>query len=76
MSEFKQKEANINKNKRERPKAVKNTKPSGFKDMEKMAKDLLNAKGVNYFEWLHELHQKIILEEVARKKDSVVDLFL
>lgn len=76
MGDFKQNDENVNKAKKVKRKTVRNTKPDGFLDIEKMAKDLLNAKGINYYEWLHERHEKVVLEEVTRKKDRIVDLFL
>jgi|GEM_PF-6262886 len=57
----------------ERP-SVRNQRPIGFNDMESMAKDLLNSSGINYFEWLDKLHKQVVLDEVTKNKDVIVDL--
>lgn len=57
-------------------KKVRNTRPSGFNDVESLAKDLLNASGVNYFEWLDEQHKKVIFERTLENKDKIVDLLM
>lgn len=62
---------NLNKPKRT---VVRNQRPEGFNDIESMAKDLLNASGINYFEWLDKLHKQVVLDEVTKNKDVIVDL--
>ncbi len=39
---------------------VTNSKPSQFREFEKLAKSILEGKGISYFEWLHEKHQELI----------------
>ena len=53
---------------------IRNQRPEGFNDIESMAKDLLNASGINYFEWLDALHKKVVLDELTKNKDIIVDL--
>ena len=66
-----------NKSKKSKAKPVmRNTRPDGFNDTESMAKDLLNAKGINYYEWLDDLHKKVILQEVTENKDKIIGLFM
>lgn len=46
-------------------------KPSDFKEMEKAAKTILEAKGENYYKWLHQLHVQIVHELIANNPDSI-----
>jgi len=36
-------------------------KPTGFKEFETLAKEILEANDGSYYEWLHKQHQDIIL---------------
>lgn len=38
----------------------KNTRPPQFREFEKLAKSILEGKGVSYYEWLHKKHQEVI----------------
>lgn len=57
-------------------KKVRNTRPSGFNDVESLAKDLLNASGINYYEWLDEQHKKVIFEETLQNKEKIVGVLM
>lgn len=64
----------------EKPKKIKrkpqkgNTKPSGFREFEMLAKEILEGEGVSYFEWLHKQHQEIILDFNLSNKKEIANL--
>ena len=66
----KEKKDDVPRSKPKKP-TVRNTRPEGFKDMEDTVKDLLNAKGINYFEWLHELHKEEVNNIVAENREVI-----
>lgn len=52
----------------------KDIKPSGFGETEKLAKNLMNAKGDSYFQWLHNQHKDIILNFTLENQDKMKDI--
>ncbi len=50
------------------------TKPQGYKEFETLAKEILEAEGVSYFEWLHEKHQEIILNFNLSNQKEIAEL--
>lgn len=59
---------------KQRGKKATNRRPSGFREFEALAKGILEGEGISYFDWLHEQHQKIILDFNLSKKKEVADL--
>lgn len=61
----------------EKPKVKKRktpAKPTGFRDFETLAKGILDAEGVSYYEWLHQQHQEIILSFNLSNKKEIANL--
>ncbi|WP_088051867.1 hypothetical protein [Virgibacillus dakarensis] len=55
--------------KRRRP-----VKPEGFKEFEELAKEIIEADGSSYYEWLHERHQEIILNFNVSNQKQIKDV--
>ncbi|ANC22932.1 hypothetical protein ACFVXR_28795 [Bacillus thuringiensis] len=49
-------------------------KPPTFKKMEIATKNILAAKGINYYDWLHEAHEKLVQETMLANVDSIGSL--
>jgi len=49
-------------------------KPEGFADMEALVKEIFEAQGQSYFEWLHQQHQARILEFNLENKGIIASL--
>lgn len=64
----------------EKPKKAKrkprksNAKPSGFREFEMLAKEILEGEDISYFEWLHKQHQEIILDFNLSNKKEIASL--
>jgi len=55
------KQSSTSSKKATRAKKKKPSKPAGFKEFERLAKEILEANDGSYYEWLHKQHQDIIL---------------
>lgn len=55
-------------------KKPKAQKPPTFKKMETAAKNILAAKGINYYDWLHEAHEKLVQETMLANVESIGSL--
>ncbi|WP_225987895.1 MULTISPECIES: hypothetical protein [Bacillus cereus group] len=49
-------------------------RPPTFKKMETAAKNILAAKGISYYDWLHEAHEKLVQETMLANVDSIGSL--
>ena len=49
-------------------------KPEGFADLEALVKDLFEAQGQSYFEWLHQQHQAQVLDFNLKNKGIIASL--
>ncbi|WP_449355672.1 hypothetical protein ACUL41_08035 [Virgibacillus natechei] len=49
-------------------------KPDGFKEFEALAKEIIEADGASYYEWLHEKHQGIILNFNVSNQKQITDV--
>ncbi|MED4701705.1 hypothetical protein P9436_21955 [Lysinibacillus capsici] len=49
-------------------------KPEGFADMEALVKEIFEAQGKSYFDWLHQQHQALILEFNLENKGIIASL--
>ncbi|KFK76594.1 hypothetical protein DJ87_5291 [Bacillus cereus] len=58
----------------QRVKKPKVQKPPTFKKMETAVKNILEAKGINYYDWLHEAHEKLVQETMLANVDSIGSL--
>ncbi|AMR88325.1 hypothetical protein [Bacillus thuringiensis] len=58
----------------QRVKKPKVQKPPTFKKMETAVKNILEAKGINYYDWLHEEHEKLVQETMLANVDSIGSL--
>lgn len=54
-------------------KKVVNTKPTNYKETEQLAKKMLNANGINYYEWLDEKHKEAIFDKMLKNQEAIVD---
>ncbi|TES48804.1 hypothetical protein E2L07_18225 [Halalkalibacterium halodurans] len=48
-------------------------KPSNFKTKKEQAEKILALKGVDYNEWLHSQHEKVITENLSFVLEAVSD---
>ncbi|MDR5021404.1 hypothetical protein FOL75_04885 [Bacillus thuringiensis] len=46
-------------------------KPPTFKKMESATKQILEARGIGYYDWLHEMHEKLVQETLLANVDSI-----
>jgi len=62
--------------KNQQPKKRKriNTRPKDFKDFEVLAKTILENKEMSYFEWLHEQHEKLVLDFTVANQKEIAEL--
>lgn len=54
-------------------KKVVNSKPTNFKETEQLAKKMLNAHGINYYEWLDARHKEAIFDKMLKNQEAIVD---
>lgn len=50
-------------------------KPDQFKEYEDAAKSILEAQGVDYYEWLHDQHKKLV-ESVVVTNPKLLGLLI
>lgn len=55
---------------------AKTTKPSNFAEFQKAAQAILEKKGINYLEWLHELHTQEVHKVVSENPVEVAALVM
>lgn len=77
MSEFNQSDTSNNQENQsksvQKRKRVVNTKPDNFKETEQLAKKMLNADGINYYEWLDKKHKEVVFDKMIKNQDVIVD---
>jgi len=49
-------------------------KPEGFAEMETLVKEIFEAQGQSYFEWLYQQHQALIFEFNLENKGMIASL--
>ncbi|MEY2373388.1 hypothetical protein [Lysinibacillus capsici] len=49
-------------------------KPEGFAETEALVKEIFEAQGQSYFDWLHQQHQALILEFSLENKGMIASL--
>jgi len=54
---------------------VAKKKPERFKEYEDGAKSILEAKGIDYYEWLHKQHQQLV-ESVVITNSNLLGLLI
>lgn len=54
-----------------KPKRPKLQKPPTFKQVETAAKKILEAQGINYYDWIHEKHEALVNEVLLQNVDSI-----
>lgn len=54
------------------PKA--STKPENFQEFQTAAKGILEAKETNYYEWLHEMHIKVVHDVISKNPEELAAL--
>lgn len=52
----------------------KSTKPSSFKEFETLAKEIVEANGCSYYDWLHKQHQEIILNFNVHNQKQITEV--
>lgn len=57
-----------------RSKGRKRAKPTGFKEFEVLAKEIVEANDGSYYEWLHQQHQEIILDFNINNKKRISEV--
>lgn len=57
-----------------RQKANQRQKPNGYSEMESLVKEIFDGHGLSYHEWLHEQHEKFVLEFSLKNKGSIASL--
>lgn len=57
-----------------RVKKKKSAKPTGFKEFETLAKEILEANDGSYYEWLHKQHQDIILNFNVHNQKQITEV--
>ena len=55
-------------------KKKKPAKPTGFKEFEALAKEIVEANGGSYYEWLHKQHQEIILNFNVHNRKQITEV--
>ncbi|MEK5500977.1 hypothetical protein [Bacillus sp. FSL M8-0168] len=55
-------------------KAKKSSRPANFKEFENGAKSILKARGIDYYDWLHEQHTNLVNSVVLNNIDSIGQL--
>ena len=55
-------------------KKKKPIKPTGFKEFETLAKEILEANDGSYYEWLHKQHQVIILNFNVHNQKQITEV--
>src|SRR5690625_7171519 len=55
-------------------KKKKPAKPTGFKEFETLAKEILEASDGSYYEWLHKQHQDIILNFNVHNQKQITEV--
>src|SRR5699024_2573836 len=68
------KQSSTSSKKPERPQKKKPTKPTGFKEFETLAKEILEANDGSYYEWLHKQHQDIILNFNVHNQKQITEV--
>lgn len=49
-------------------------KPTDFKELEALAKEIVEANGGSYYEWLHKQHQEIILNFNVHNRKQITEV--
>lgn len=57
-----------------RSKKKKPAKPTGFKEFETLAKEIVEANDGSYYEWLHKQHQEIILNFNVHNRKQITEV--
>lgn len=57
-----------------RTKKQKPAKPMDFKEFEILAKEIVEANGESYYEWLHKQHQEIILNFNVHNRKQITEV--
>ncbi|AVF28822.1 hypothetical protein [Paenibacillus larvae] len=52
-------------------KGKQQARPEHFKELETAAKNILEAKGLNYYDWLHKQHDSLVQSTVFKNLDSI-----
>ena len=52
----------------------KSSRPANFKEFENGAKSILKARGIDYYDWLHEQHTNLVNSVVLNNIDSIGQL--
>jgi len=55
-------------------KKKKPAKPTGFKEFETLAKEIVEANDGSYYEWLHKQHQDIILNFNVHNRKQITEV--
>ncbi|MBS2762896.1 hypothetical protein KFV13_14790 [Bacillus licheniformis] len=55
-------------------KTKKSSRPANFKEFENGAKSILKARGIDYYDWLHEQHTNLVNSVVLNNIDSIGQL--
>ncbi|HLR42810.1 MAG TPA: hypothetical protein VK067_06130 [Pseudogracilibacillus sp.] len=55
-------------------KKKKPAKPTGFKEFETLAKEIVEANDGSYYEWLHKQHQEIILNFNVHNRKQITEV--
>jgi len=55
-------------------KKKKPAKPTGFKEFETLAKEIVEANDGSYYEWLHKQHQEIILNFNGHNRKQITEV--
>src|SRR5699024_2986018 len=55
-------------------KKKKPAKPTGFKEFEALAKEIVEANDGSYYEWLHKQHQEIILNFNVHNRKQITEV--
>lgn len=63
-------EYELTQSERKRQKA----KPESYVEMESLVKEIFEAQGLSYFEWLHQQHQACVLDFNLKNKGSIASL--
>lgn len=53
---------------------AKTDKPIGYRELEELTKSILEGQNVNYFEWLHQKHQTVVVDFNLSKFDTISEL--
>lgn len=57
-----------------RKKPTKPAKPASFKELEALAKEIVEANEGSYYEWLHKQHQEIILNFNVHNQKQITEV--